>query len=180
MYQIYHPLHKAAPRRPSLCLFQRELPAVLLPFDVHALHLKGEIPVIHEGIMLVIDIHAAYYKVGRPRREEAVVTHYGLAVVEAGLIQKHPHAAFQGLFHVILVKEVAHAYVHVLGNEYPNVHPSLIGLKGEGQLATANEQSPFAAGETILIPAKNRVINVSGKMKFLEVHIDNQKIQIDE
>ena len=56
----------------------------------------------------------------------------------------------------------------------------LIGLKGEGQLATANEQSPFAAGETILIPAKNRVINVSGKMKFLEVHIDNQKIQIDE
>lgn len=54
---------------------------------------------------------------------------------------------------------------------------TLIGLKGEGQLATANEQSPFAAGETILIPAKNRVINVSGKMKFLEVHIDNQKIQ---
>lgn len=53
----------------------------------------------------------------------------------------------------------------------------LIGLKGEGQLATANEQSPFAAGETILIPAKNRVINVNGKIKFLEVHIDNQKIQ---
>ena len=56
----------------------------------------------------------------------------------------------------------------------------LIGLKGEGQLATANEQSPFAAGETILIPAKNRLIKVSGKMKFLEVHIDNSSFASSE
>ena len=47
----------------------------------------------------------------------------------------------------------------------------LIGLKGEGRVKTDGEQQPFAAGDTLLIPAENRQLEVEGQMKFLEVHI---------
>ena len=47
----------------------------------------------------------------------------------------------------------------------------LMGLKGTGTLTTDHESAPFAAGQTILIPASNNRITVDGTIKFLEIHI---------
>ena len=47
----------------------------------------------------------------------------------------------------------------------------LIGLKGSGEVKTDDDSVALRAGETLLVPAENRLINVSGNIKFLEVHI---------
>ena len=47
----------------------------------------------------------------------------------------------------------------------------LVGLRGEGDVRTDEDNTIFRAGETLLVPAENRQISVSGNVKFLEVHI---------
>ena len=47
----------------------------------------------------------------------------------------------------------------------------LVGLKGTGEVMTDDDCSTLKAGETLLIAADNKQIAVSGKIKFLEVHI---------
>ena len=47
----------------------------------------------------------------------------------------------------------------------------LIGLKGSGQVTTPSETVPFAAGDTLLVPAENEALTADGNIKFLEVHI---------
>lgn len=47
----------------------------------------------------------------------------------------------------------------------------LIGLKGTATVTTPEDEATLRAGETLLIAAENRDINVNGHAKLLEVHI---------
>ena len=48
----------------------------------------------------------------------------------------------------------------------------LIGLKGEGTVRTSGDEALLHAGETLLIAAEERQVEVSGDIKFLETHVE--------